>query len=72
MTESPEPAARPRKGSSLQAAKAVFWAFLGVRKRKHSESDTGSLTLTQVIVSGILGALIFVLGVVALVTYITR
>ncbi len=72
MTEAPEPPARPRKGSPWQAAKAVFWAFSGVRKRKHGESDTVSLTLGQVIVAGIVGALLFVCGLVALVTYITH
>ncbi|MBA2351571.1 MAG: DUF2970 domain-containing protein [Burkholderiales bacterium] len=72
MTEAPEPAEPARKGSALQAAKAVFWAFLGVRKRKHGESDTVSLTLGQVIVAGIVGALLFVIGLVVLVSYVTR
>lgn len=61
-----------RKGTSWQAARAVFWAFFGVRKQKHYEADVISLTLPQVIIAGLIGGLLFVLGLVALVTYITR
>lgn len=61
-----------RKGTPWQAAKAVFWAFFGVRKQKHYEADVASLTLPQVIIAGLIGGLLLVLGLVALVAYITR
>lgn len=51
-------------------AKAVFWAFLGIRRRQDYEADTVSISLKQVIVAGIIGGIVFVVGVVALVKII--
>jgi hypothetical protein len=53
------------------AFKAVFWSFLGVRKRSGYESDTQKLKPQHVIAAGIVAAIVFVLllyGVVQLVT----
>lgn len=58
-------------GSHWQAAKAVFWSFFGVRKKSHYEQDAVQLTPVQVIVIGLIGAVLFIftlLGVVWLVT----
>jgi hypothetical protein len=58
MTEPRQPS---RKATPLEVARAVFWSFLGIRK----------LTPVQVIVAGIIGAVMFVLGLVMLVRFIT-
>jgi len=66
-----EPA--PRKTGFLQAARAVFWSFFGVRKRTDYDSDAVKLTLGQVIAAGLIGAALFIavlLGVVYLVTHL--
>jgi hypothetical protein len=60
------------KATPLQVAKAVFWSFFGVRRRAEYEKDAVSLTLLQVVVAGIIGAVIFVLSLVMLVRFITR
>jgi hypothetical protein len=60
----------PRPASPLQVAKAVFWSFLGIRKRVAHESDVTQLKPAQVIVAGLMGAAIFVLGLVLLVRFI--
>jgi hypothetical protein len=49
----------------------VFWSFLGIRKRAAHEHDAVTLTPVQVIVAGIIGAVIFVLGLIMLVRFIT-
>jgi DUF2970 family protein len=67
-----EPQQTPRHASPLQVAKAVFWSFLGIRKRTAHEHDAVTIKPAQVIVAGIIGALILVLSLVALVTLITR
>ena len=54
------------------AFKAVFWSFLGVRKRDDYESDTRNLKPQHVIAAGIVSALAFVLALFALVKWITR
>ena len=61
----------PRKAGPLDVAKAVFWSFLGIRKRAAHEKDAVTIKPVQVIVAGIIGAVIFVLSLIMLVRYIT-
>ena len=53
-----------RKASLLEVAKAVLWSFIGVRKRKDYDKDSVSITPVQVVVAGIIGGVIFVVGLV--------
>jgi len=66
-----EPVGTPRKATPLQVAKAVLSAFVGIRKRAAHEHDAVTLSPAQVIIAGIVAAVIFVLGLVALVRFIT-
>ena len=50
---------------------AVFWSFFGVRKGKEYAIDSVSLKPIQVIVAGLLSALVFVLVLVAIVYFVT-
>lgn len=72
QTRSPSDNPPPRKATPLQVAKAVFWSFLGIRRRTAHEHDAVTLTPRQVIIAGILGAIIFVLSLVAFVRFITN
>jgi len=67
----PEPSPRPA-ASFLQAANAVFWSFFGVRKGKHMQQDAVTIKPHHVVIIGLLSGLVFVLALVALVSYITR
>jgi hypothetical protein len=60
-----------RDAGPLDVAKAVFWSFLGIRKRSAHEKDFVTLKPIQVIIAGIIGAVIFVTCLVMLVRYIT-
>ena len=60
-----------RNAGPLDVAKAVFWSFFGVRKRAAHERDFVTLKPVQVIVAGIVGALILVICLVVLVKLIT-
>jgi Protein of unknown function (DUF2970) len=62
---------KDKRGSALAAAKAVFWAFFGVRKRAAHDSEMVQLTPAQVIVAGVIGAAVFVLILILLVRFIT-
>jgi hypothetical protein len=66
-----EPDHQPRQAGPLEVAKAVFWSFLGIRKRAAHEKDAVSIKPVHAIVAGIIGAAIFVLSLIALVRYIT-
>ena len=67
----PEPEHKPRAAGPFDVAKAVFWSFLGIRKRAAHEKDAVTLKPVQVIIAGLIGAVIFVLSLVALVRYVT-
>lgn len=62
--------ARPR-ASFLAVAKAVFWSFLGVRKKADYDRDSVSISPVQVIVAGIIGAVLFVLTLLMVVKLVT-
>jgi hypothetical protein len=66
-----EPDDKRRKAGPLDVAKAVFWSFFGVRKRVSHEKDFVTLRPVQVIIAGIIGAVIFVLCLVMLVRFVT-
>ncbi|HLB16952.1 MAG TPA: DUF2970 domain-containing protein [Burkholderiales bacterium] len=50
----------PKRAGPLAVAKAVFWSFLGIRRRAEHESDAVRLTPAQVIVAGLIGAALFI------------
>ncbi|HEY7655751.1 MAG TPA: DUF2970 domain-containing protein [Burkholderiales bacterium] len=66
-----EPTESPRRATPLQVAKAVASAFVGIRRRAAHERDVVTITPVQAIVAGIIGAAIFVAGLVLLVRFIT-
>jgi hypothetical protein len=71
--DSPETKTRqPRDAGPLDVARAVFWSFLGIRKRTAHEQDAVTLKPGQVIIAGIIGAVILVLSLVTLVHFVTR
>ena len=60
----------PKKASLLQVAKAVFWSFLGIRKRRDYDADSVQLKPQQVIVAGLIGAALLVAGLILLVRFV--
>jgi hypothetical protein len=62
--------ARP-KASFLAVAKAVFWSFFGVRKKADYDRDSVSISPVQVIIAGIIGAVLFVLALLMVVKLVT-
>jgi hypothetical protein len=59
-----------KKASPLTVAKAVFWSFLGIRRKRDHEADSVRLTPVQVIVAGLIGAALFVASLILLVKFI--
>jgi Protein of unknown function (DUF2970) len=59
-----------RKGSPLQAMRAVAWSFFGVRKSSDYAKDVGQLNPIHVIVAGVVGAILFIVALVLLVNWI--
>ena len=67
----PATPAAAAKASSLQVMRAVLWSFIGIRKRAGFENDVAKIKPLQLIVSGIIGAAVFVAALVTLVTFLT-
>jgi hypothetical protein len=63
-------AQEPRKSSPLAVVKAVFWSFLGIRKRRDYEADSVELKPHQVIIAGLIGAALFILSLILLVRFV--
>jgi hypothetical protein len=63
-------AAVQRKGSFWQTVKAVGWSFLGVRKASGYEEDVAQINPIHVIVAGIIGGVLFVVGLVLIVKWV--
>jgi len=60
------------RASPLTVAKAVFWSFLGIRRSGDYQRDAVRITPVQVVIGGLVGALLFILtllGVVWLATH---
>ena len=58
--------------SAMRAMKAVFWSFFGVRRGKDYQADVTHLTPTQLIIAGIVSAVLFVTAILILVYFVTR
>jgi Protein of unknown function (DUF2970) len=63
-------AAVARKGSFFGTLRAVAWSFLGIRRGAGYEEDVSRLNPVHVVIAGIVGALLFVLGLVMLVKWV--
>lgn len=59
-----------RKGSLWRTVVAVMWSFVGLRSRKAFQQDIAQLNPIHIIAVGIVLALVFVLGLVALVQWV--
>ena len=74
MEKPADPVARwpAPKASPLRVFKTVFWSFFGVRRRADNQDDFAGVTPVQVIVAGVIGAVIFVTTLITLVSFIVR
>ncbi len=61
---------KKQKVSLGAVARTVLSAFLGIRRRSEHDKEAVQLTLVQIIVAGIIGATLFVAGLILLVRFI--
>jgi len=54
----------------VRTVQAVLWSFLGIRRSADYQKDTERLNPFHIIVAGIVIALLFVLGLIALVNWV--
>ncbi len=59
-----------RQTSWLRTISAVLWSFVGLRKNSESQQDIEKLNPFHVIGAAIGAALLFVLGLIALVNWV--
>ena len=56
--------------SIFRTVQAVLWSFIGIRKNSESQEDMAKLNPFHVVLVGICLAMIFVLGLIALVNWV--
>ncbi|MDR4516246.1 MAG: DUF2970 domain-containing protein [Nitrosomonas sp.] len=56
--------------TAIQVAKAVMSAFMGIRNKSDLENDAANLKPSQLIIGGLIGAMIFVVSILLLVNTI--
>ena len=61
-----------RRSTAIDAFKAVFWSFFGVRRNADYAADLQKLKPHHVIIAGLVAALAFVLVLFAIVKLVTR
>ena len=61
-----------RRSTALGAFRAVFWSFLGVRRKADYAADVQKLKPHHVIIAGLIAAAVFVLILFAIVKLVTR
>jgi hypothetical protein len=61
-----------RRSTVIDAFKAVFWSFLGVRRNADYAADTQKLKPQHVIIAGLIAAAAFVLVLFGIVKLVTR
>jgi amino acid transporter len=59
-----------RKTSWLRTIQAVLWSFVGLRKSSEYQQDVEKLNPFHIIGVAIVAALLFVLGLIALVNWV--
>ncbi len=62
----------PRKPSLWLTVKAVLWGFLGVRRKGDFQQDLVTLRPIHLMVTGVVLAFLFVLGLMALVHWVVQ
>jgi len=61
-----------RRSPLLRTVKAVLWSFIGLRSRAEFNKDLAQLNPIQLIAVGLVLAIVFVLGLVALVNWVVQ
>lgn len=58
-----------RKASFGATMKAVFWSFMGIRKRSDYEHDSANLNPVHVIIAAVIGVIVFIGVLVTVVKF---
>lgn len=61
-----------RRGDFLRTVVAVLWSFIGLRSRAEFQKDVTQLNPIHLIGVGLVLALLFVLGLLALVNWVVQ
>lgn len=62
--------AKARSASLWHSVKLVAWSFLGIRSRAGYQEDLARVNPMHVVAVGLVGALLLVLGLIVLATWV--
>ena len=61
---------KQQKTSFARSIKLVAWSFLGIRSRAGYQDDLAKVNPVHVVLVGLMGALLLVLGLITLATWV--
>ena len=61
---------KPKSSSLLHSVKLVAWSFLGIRSRAGYQEDLARVNPMHVLAVGLVAALLLVLGLILLATWV--
>ena len=61
---------KPKSSSLLHSVKLVAWSFLGIRSRSGYQEDLARVNPMHVLAVGLVAALLLVLGLILLATWV--
>lgn len=70
MKETREP--EPGKISFLGTLRAIAWSFIGLRRKSDYERDATGLNPVYVLIAALIGAAVFIGGLLLIVNLVTR
>ena len=70
MNERLKPEESAPGGSIWRTIRMVGWSFFGIRKSSESQEDMARVNPLHIIAVGIVGAVIFVVGLIVLVNWV--
>lgn len=65
-----DPNDKPQHASFMYSMKAVIWSFFGLRRKSDFESDSAKLNPVHVIIAALIGAALFIGGLISIVKFV--
>lgn len=59
-----------QQASFLYSMKAVFWSFLGLRRKSDFDADSAKLNPVHVIIAGLIGVALFITLLISIVKFV--
>lgn len=60
----------PKRATFLYAMKAVFWSFLGLRRKRDFDTDSAGLHPVHIVIAALIGVACFIGLLIAIIKFV--